>query len=153
MSDPLPFESATPRFALPMLFAGQAQKEFFVNEALLRADLLLHCAVEGRLASEPAAPSAGRAWLVGAPASGAFLGHEHEIAAWTEGGWRFFAPVDGLRVFDRSLGAFRVFITGAWDEPAPVAPPTGGATVDVEGRAALTRVIDKLVASGVLPAD
>ncbi len=42
MSDPVQFEGATPRFALPLLFAGQAQKEFFVNEALLRADMVLH---------------------------------------------------------------------------------------------------------------
>ena len=152
MSDPLPFESATPRFALPMLFAGQSQKEFFVNEALLRADLLLHCAVEGRLTSPPAAPSPGQAWLVGVAADGAFVGHEHEIAAWTDGGWRFLAPVEGLRVFDRSRGAFRIFIAGAWDEPASIAPPTGGATVDAQARATLTQVLEKLVAAGVLAA-
>ena len=33
---------ATPRWALPQLFAGQAQKEVFHNEALARIDMLLH---------------------------------------------------------------------------------------------------------------
>lgn len=37
----------TARFALPMLVAGQSQKEWFHNEALLRADALLCATVEG----------------------------------------------------------------------------------------------------------
>ena len=32
----------TPRWALPFLFAGQAQKEMFHNEALVRIDALVH---------------------------------------------------------------------------------------------------------------
>ena len=37
----------TPRFALPFILPGQAQKELFHNEALARIDLALHPAVEG----------------------------------------------------------------------------------------------------------
>lgn len=153
MSDPVPFESVTPRYALPMLFAGQAQKEVFVNEALLRTDLLLHCAVEARLTSPPAAPLPGQSWLVGPGAAGAFAGHEDKIAAWTQGGWRFLAPQPGLQVFDRSLGAFRLFVSGTWREPGSVAPPTGGTTIDVEARATLTKVLEKLVAAGLIGRD
>ena len=150
MSDPMPFESTTPRFALPLLFAGQAQKEFFVNEALLRTDLLLQCAVEGRVPSPPTAPVAGQAWLVGAPAAGAFAGYEHAIAAWTEGGWRFFAPIAGMRVFDRSLRAFRLFVDGAWRSPGAVAAPAGGGTIDAKARATLTQVLERLAEAGIL---
>ena len=152
MSDPLPFESVTPRFALPLLFAGQAQKEFFVNEALLRADLLLHCVVEEEVASPPAVAEPGQAWLVAAPASGAFDGHEHEIAAHTEGGWRFVAPRTGMRVFDRSQGVFRLF-SGSWRTAAAVAPPAGGAVVDTEARDTLMQVLERLVDAGIIAAE
>ena len=37
---------ATPRWGLPLLFAGQAQKEIFHNEALMLVDALLHGRVE-----------------------------------------------------------------------------------------------------------
>lgn len=70
MSDPFLFDSTTPRFGLPLLFAGQAQKEAFVNEAHALADALIHCAVEGEATAPPGAPVDGTSWLVGSPATG-----------------------------------------------------------------------------------
>ena len=40
MSDPIRLDGATARFDLPLLFAGQAQKEVFVNQALAVIELL-----------------------------------------------------------------------------------------------------------------
>jgi len=66
MSDPTSFTLTTPRFGLPFLFSGQAQKEVSVNEAHALADMLLHPCIAGELAAPPASPSAGDCWLVGA---------------------------------------------------------------------------------------
>ena len=68
MSDPL-YDSRTARFDLPLLFAGQAQKEGTVNEVAARIDALLHGAIEGELAAPPISPSDGQAWLVSAAPS------------------------------------------------------------------------------------
>ncbi|MET0180032.1 MAG: DUF2793 domain-containing protein [Novosphingobium sp.] len=151
MSDPIQFESATPRFALPLLFVGQAQKEFFVNEALLRADLLLHCVIEGQAQTPPSAPVAGQAWLVGGNPSGAFAGQAGAIAGWTNDGWRFVPPRDGLRVFDRSEDCFRLY-SGGWRLPASPAPATGGTVIDTEARAAIAAIVAKLAEAGLVAA-
>ena len=53
MTDPVDFGSMTPRFELPLLFAAQAQKEFFVNEAHSLVDALLHPVVKGTTPTPP----------------------------------------------------------------------------------------------------
>ena len=151
MSDPIQFESATARFELPLLFAGQAQKEFFVNEALTRTDLLLHGAIEGEVAAPPSSPLAGQAWLVAVSPTGAFLGHSGSLAGWTGDGWRFVLPRDGLRVFDRSNAAFRLY-RGGWRRQVTPAAPGGGATVDAEARATIAMLLERLVDAGVFAA-
>ncbi len=59
MPEPLNFADASPRFALPLLHSGQAQKELFVNEALMLSDALMHCLVCGEASSPPENPLAG----------------------------------------------------------------------------------------------
>ena len=149
MSDPLAFDPEMPRFALPLLFAGQAQKEFFVNEALLRADLLLHCAVEGETNTPPVAPKSGQAWLVGDAPDGDFAGHAATIAGWSDAGWRFVAPRDGLRIFDAASRSFRVYADG-WRHGVSPPAPSGGAVVDIEARAVLSALLLALAQAGVL---
>lgn len=149
MSDPIEFEGATPRLALPLLFAGQAQKEFTVNESLLRADIAVQCAVEGEVSAPPASPSAGQVWLIGTSPSGIFTGRAGAIAGWTAAGWRFVTPAPGFVVYDRTAQCFRLF-SGTWRKPLAPGAPTGGAVIDSEARAAIVNIVETLVAAGVL---
>lgn len=59
-------ETATPKLALPLLLAAQAQKHVTHNEALLRLDAVVQLAVLERTRSvPPATPVDGDAYLIG----------------------------------------------------------------------------------------
>lgn len=151
MPEPLSYSTSTPRLGLPLLFAGQAQKETTVNEALVAVDFLLSACVEGTALAPPVAPAIGMAWIVGAAPTGVFAGHADQIAGWTDGGWRFIQPSEGLRAFDRAAGAFQQYADGWMSAPSPNLP-VGGATVDVEARASLAALVITLEQIGVLSA-
>ncbi len=149
MTDPMNFAAFTPRFGLPMLFSGQSQKEVTVNEALLSADVLLHAAIEAVAISAPTTPTFGQCWLVGSGATGAFAGQSDRIAAWSEGGWRFVAPREGMRAYDLSASAHRIYSGGSWRLIAAPAAPSGGSVIDAEARTAILGILAALRTGGI----
>lgn len=151
MVDPVTFDASSPRFALPLLFQGQSQKEVFVNEAFARTDALLHCTIEGTAAMPPVDPSDGTNWIVAPSASGAWADQEGYLACRQAGQWIFIAPRIGLRVFDSSTGQEQVY-DGAWKKASFVQEPNGGTVVDSEARATVVQIISALQALGILPA-
>lgn len=150
MTDPMQFESTSPRFALPLLYSGQAQKETFVNEAFARADALLHCSIQGETATPPAAPTDGENWLVATGATGEWAGQDQRLACFQAGNWIFIQPQDGLRVFDLSSQQEQLF-SGTWRKASSFQEPSGGTIVDVEARAVISDLITTLQALGILP--
>lgn len=151
MSDPISFDSTSARFKLPFLFAGQSQKEGFVNECAARTDALLHCAIEGEAAAPPVAPVDGTSWLVGAGASGNWAGQSGKIAARQSGNWLFFSPQDGMRILNRASGQ-DIRYHGSWKIASRPAAPSGGATIDSQARTAIAALIASLTTAGVIPA-
>jgi hypothetical protein len=149
VSEPVTFTSSTPRFALPMLFAGQAQKEFFFNEAQLLIDSLLHCAVEGVASAPPSAPNDGESWLVDTNATGDWTANESKIALRFAGEWKFIAPRTGLKLTDISSGK-QLQYDGAWKSAAEISAPQGGATIDTEARNSISALIQILRDAGIL---
>ena len=148
MSDAPFFDDTTPRFGMPFLYSGQSQKEAFVNEALCRADTLLHCAIEGEALAPVQEAENGQAWLVGISATGAFFGREGQIASFQAGNWIFIQPRDGMRIFDRSTASELLFF-GKWQKAQCPQEPLGGSTVDGEARVAINGLISALQAIGV----
>lgn len=127
---------ATYRHGLPLLQAGQAQKEVTHNEALVMLDLLAHPAVEEALASPPAEPQPGRAWLVQEGAGGDWTGRDGALALWTAGGWRFAPARAGMLVWQKAAGGFMWFDGAQWradgwplagEQAGPVGGGVGGA--------------------------
>ena len=162
--------ATTPRLGLPLLAAGQAQKEIVHNEALALADMLMQPLAESLDRNDP--PSAalpGQTWVVGDAPTGAWAGHARAIAGWGEGGWRFVPAVEGLSVTLRSPGSGAIFRDGSWREGvveareirvdgvrvtgprrAAISTPSGGATVDAEARSAVAAILAALRAHGLI---
>jgi len=149
MPDPISFTSASSRYGLPLLFAGQAQKEFFVNQAHALIDTLLHPAIEGEADDPPAVPEEGESWLVGPAPGGAWAERAGCLASFQAGAWVFAEPRDGLRVFDRGTGQ-DIRYRGGWQRAVTPAAPAGGVTVDSEARSAIAALIAALIAGGIL---
>jgi hypothetical protein len=160
---------ATPRFGLPFILPGQAQKELFHNEAMSAADALIHPAAEtAPLAAPPASPQPGQSWIVATAATGAWAGKVHHLAFWTDGGWRFSAPVPGMRVWIKSLSLWVHWTGSAWSDGElrgsrmvvggqqvvgtrqPAVPsPSGGTIIDAEARSAIATLIVALKSHGL----
>lgn len=159
----------TPRHRLPMLSAGQAQKEVTHNEALLHVDRMLHPAVLSRALAEPPTPAlAGDTYIVPVGGSGAWMGFEQQLASFDGYGWIFANPVRGCLAWIVDEAQFSVF-DGGWSDggwptsglrilgrevlgapPASVAAPVGGALIDNEARAAIVALIATLRDQGVV---
>jgi hypothetical protein len=160
----------TDRLALPLLAAGQAEKELAHNEALLRLDIVSQPVVESAdLTAPPGSPLAGQCWIVATGASGGWAGRDGAIAGWTDNGWRFVMPAAGWRAWIVDRGnAVRYDGTGWTDEEvrgdgyfvagdrvlagrqAAIANPTGGTTIDSEVRATVAAILAALRGHGLI---
>lgn len=90
----------TPRLNLPLILGSQAQKHLTHNEALMRLDGLVHCAVSSRgMTAPPAGAEQGARYLVADGATGAWSGHDGEMATFAGPSWSFLAPTAGLQVY------------------------------------------------------
>lgn len=160
----------TPRFALPFILPGQAQKELFHNEALARIDIALHPAVEGPPAAEPpSAPAQGECWIVAAAATGDWSGRDNLLAMWTTSGWRFLAPQPGTGAWNKASAVPLLWDGYQWRQgelactgllvngvrvvgarQAGVASPSGGTIIDEEARAAINALTAALMSHGLI---
>jgi hypothetical protein len=160
----------TARYALPFLVPGQAQKELYHNEALVRIAAMLHVAVEGApAATAPLAPLEGQCWIVGTGAGGAWAGRDGNLAAWTTGGWRFVEPQPGTLAWNKAAGCWVHFDGTQWgngmipvagisvggqqvvgQRQAPVPSPSGGTIIDAEARAAIGLITAALMSHGLI---
>lgn len=149
MPDPL-YDSRTPRLDMPLLFAGQAQKESYVNEATARIDALLHGAIEAEIATPPALPVDGQCWLVGSSPTGVWTGQAGKIAARQAGNWLFFVARDGMKLLNRATGQ-EIRYKAGWQAATRPAVPAGGTTIDAEARSAIAAILTSLTTAGIIP--
>jgi hypothetical protein len=160
----------TDRLALPLLAAGQAQKELTHNEALGLIDITVQLVAESAdLVTPPGAPEAGQCWIVATGAGGAWSGKAGQVACWTENGWLFAQAKHGWAAWVVDRQHSLRFDDPDWaDEPArndgfyvagdrvvgirqpAISEPSGGAVQDVEARAILDAMLAALRAHGLI---
>lgn len=152
MSTPVTFDTASPRYGLPLLFTAQSQKEVYVNEAHAIADALLHCAIEGIATAAPTSPVEGTNWLIADGASGDWAGRSGSLACYQAGGWIYVLPRDGLQVLNRATGQMHRYF-GGWHCASAITAPNAGSVIDTQARAAITQIMAALQAAGISAAD
>lgn len=165
-------DQTSTRLGLPLLQAGQAQKELSHNEALTLLDLAVQASVEAvGLDTPPAAPLPGACWVVGAAPTGDWSGRALALAGWTEGGWRFVAPPPGMTVWSKADRVDARFDGSRWTigkmvanrlvlggfpmlgPPQPaIAAPANGSVVDAEARATIATILVALQTLGLISA-
>ena len=161
---------ASARFALPLLAAGQAQKEVVHNESLQLLDLIVAAGVEEEpLAAPPTDPQVGATYIVGTGATGEWAGHDQCLAGYTAGGWRFIVPREGTLAYVVSASVWIVFRAGSWEtgairgqslmlggeqvvstRGAAIAAPAGGTTVDAQARSTIGLILSALRTHGLI---
>ncbi|MCB1418006.1 MAG: DUF2793 domain-containing protein [Notoacmeibacter sp.] len=105
----------TNNLALPYILPSQAQKHVTHNEALRLLDALVQLSVRGRQSgTAPASPISGERHIVGTPATGAWAGHENEVALYDGTGWGFLAPLTGWLAHVEDEDGMLVYRNGSW---------------------------------------
>lgn len=107
--------TSTARLNLPLIDAGQAQKNITHNEAILALDQFVQAAVLSQtLATPPATNNDGDSYIVAAPASGAWAGKTGQIAAFQQGVWNFYVPAVGCLVWVVAQSRIYAWTGTAW---------------------------------------
>lgn len=120
----------TPRLALPVIEAAQAQKHVTHNEALVLLDALVQLSVESRtLAAPPASPVEGVCYIPAAGASDDWSGWDGEIACYSGGGWLRIVPVPGCKAWLRDERLTLTYEDGIWRDGVALTSNGGRVTL------------------------
>jgi hypothetical protein len=120
----------TPRLALPVIEAAQAQKHVTHNEALVLLDALTQLTVESRtLTAPPGSPADGACYIPAAGATGAWSGWSGQIAAYSGGGWLRIAPVSGLKAWVKAERLTVTYEDGVWRDGVALTAHGGRVTL------------------------
>ena len=135
--------SETTRLELPFVQAAQAQKHVTVNEAFERLDALVQLSIDSVGATvAPASAVEGAVHVVGAGATGDWLGQDGMLAVFANNGWLFVAPRTGWRGWRTDTGVAVTFDGVDWVEGA------GSLSANGAGFVHRTIELDHAVSSG-----
>lgn len=131
--------ATSPHLALPFIAPAQALKHITHNEAIAALDGLVQLAVLDRdLATPPTEPEAGDRYLIAADPTGAWAGHQGEIAQRRDDGWQFHVPAIGWLAFVLDEQRLLVLTGSGWQSVMGTAASFGvNAEADLTNRLAV----------------
>lgn len=113
----------TPRWTLPLLLAGQAQKEISHNEALEAIDRVLHLAVLTRTLNRPPSNArTGDTVIIGAAPVGDWRDCANMIASSNGTSWILTTPRSGCLAWICDEAVLAVFHGERWRPLATLGP-------------------------------
>ena len=115
----------TANFGLPLLAAAQAQKHITVNEALVRLDGLAQLRLLSRAVTVPPVAVDGDTFGVPTGAQSAWVGHEGDLAIFSNGGWVYVTPLSGWRAWIVDEASPAMHDGSDWVTGAVAASPSG----------------------------
>lgn len=153
-----------------MIRPGQAQKELSHNEALVVVDMLMQaCAIAMGINSPPTIPQIGQSWIVGTAPTDDWAEKAGYLAGWSDAGWRFVQPFEGMTVWVAREALYARFSAGNWrlgevcaarlvinGQPVvgargpAIVDPAGGSLIDTQARAAIIMVLATLRSHGLI---
>ena len=156
-------------FPATMPMACAARSILSLGALQILDTLVVPAVEEGSRASPPASPAIGACYIVAASPTGAWVGKQQNLAAYSSGGWRFIAPIEGMTAYVRSSSVWAVYRTGAWElgilrgsnvtiggqqvigaRSSAIAEPAGGSVVDTEARSAVGQILSALRLHGLI---
>lgn len=118
--------SNTPILGAPELAASQALPESTVNEAVryLEQGAAWFRFIDRDDTAPPGSPADGDCYLVAATATGAWAGHDGEIAFYMSTAWEFITPAEGMAAYILDEDVAVTFDGAAWNEIGGSGNPT-----------------------------
>lgn len=100
---------------LPYILPAQAQKYITHNESLNVLDVLVQLQVQSdQLLQPPELIEEGNLYLVASPSVLEWQDKDNQIAHYLNGGWMFYEPSDGWRVWVQESEEFKVWQGDTW---------------------------------------
>lgn len=139
-----PISNTSPALGLPYILPSQAQKHVTHNEALQLLDVLVQLRVLSQnMTTPPGVPAEGDRYIIASGATGAWAGHDSEIAYYDTGGtWQFITPQNGWQARILDEDALVVYSGTDW-----INPDSGLQEFDMLGVNATPDVINRLSVS------
>ncbi|MEP3656148.1 MAG: DUF2793 domain-containing protein [Litorimonas sp.] len=100
---------------LPYILPAQAQKYITHNESLNVLDVLVQLQVQSDdLTQPPTTAKEGDLYIVGSSSSAIWAGKENQVAHHINGGWTFYRPAIGWRVWIEQIQELKVWRGDTW---------------------------------------